>query len=346
MKPKALFLGPRPVLLSIFLLNLNLAAPQAAPPVVSNVRCSQRAGTGLIDIYYDVADAGGNQLAITVQVSNNAGVSYNTTGARSFSGDLGQNITPGNNKHVIWDAGADWDPVYFPNVRVKVTADDGFDTAPPEMRYIPEGSFSMGDNYGEGGTSERPTHAVFVSGFYMDKYEVTKGLWDEVYTWAVGHGYSFDNPGRGQAANHPVQTVNWYDVVKWCNARSEMRGLAPVYYTDTAQTTVYRTGRSGLSASAVKWTANGYRLPTEAEWEKAARGGLAGHHFPWPSLGGNYADHFNGSKANYWQSGDPFEGNTVPTTPVGYSNGSQTPAGTDMANGYGLYDMAGNVWEW
>ena len=73
--------------------------------------------------------------------------------------------------------------------------------------------------------------------------EVTWSEWQAVYQWAtlVG-GYSFTHAGAGKAADHPVQTVNWYDVVKWCNARSEREGKTPVYYTDDAQTIVYRTG--------------------------------------------------------------------------------------------------------
>ena len=84
---------------------------------------------------------------------------------------------------------------------------------------------------------------------------------------------------------------------------------------------------------------NGYRLPTEAEREKASRGGLTGHHYPWDSLEGTYDQHIDPSRANYGF-------NVGSTTPVGYYNGSQTPAGVDMANGYGLYDMAGNQYEW
>jgi hypothetical protein len=133
--------------------------------------------------------------------------------------------------------------------------------------------------------------------------------------------------------------VSWWDAVKWANARSESLGFTPCCYTDAAKTTGYRTGRRNVANDAVRWDADGFRLPTEAEWGKAARGGLAGQHSPWPSLGGSYSAHIDCSRANYYNCKSS-------TTPVGYYDGQQTPAGGDMANGYGLYDMAGNVWEW
>ena len=110
--------------------------------------------------------------------------------------------------------------------------------------------------------------------------------------WATSNGYGFDDAGSaGQGANQPVQTVDWYDVVKWCNARSQQAGLTPVYYTDAGFTRVYTNGET--DAVYPNWAASGYRLPTEAEWEKAARGGLSGQRFPW-------GDMISETNANYY----------------------------------------------
>jgi len=212
---------------------------------------------------------------------------------------------------------------------------------PAGMAYIPAGPFQMGDTFNEGPLYERPVHTVQVSAFYMDKYEVTKGLWDEVYSWALTHGYRFDNAGSGKAANHPVHSIGWYEMVKWCNARSEKAGLTPSYYTDAGQTTVYRTGQVNVQNGWVKWNA-GYRLPTEAEWEKAARGDLDGQRFPW-------GDTISHVQANYWSSSlAAYDISPTRDYHPTYATGGfpyTSPAGSFAANGYGLYDMTGNVWE-
>jgi formylglycine-generating enzyme len=127
-------------------------------------------------------------------------------------------------------------------------------------------------------------------------------------------------------------------VVKWSNARSEKEGLTPVYRN--ADGTVFKTGTSVPTAN---WSANGYRLPTEAEWEKAARGGLSGKRFPW-------GDTISHSQANYYSlSGYSYDVSPTRGYHPTYNDGTTprtSPVGSFEPNGYGLYDMAGNVYEW
>lgn len=218
--------------------------------------------------------------------------------------------------------------------------------APSGMAIIPAGSFVMGDSLRDSGTNsdELPLHTVYVSAFYMDRYDVTLALWRQVYNWAIAHGYSFDGAGSGKAANHPVQTVDWYDCVKWCNARSEMEGRTPAYYTSAAQTTVYRTGDLDISNACVNWNGGGYRLPTESEWEKAARGGASGQRFP-------RGNTISWSQANYYAGPSVYTYDVNPTSGYdpAFNDGVYpftSPVGYFAPNGYGLYDMAGNVWQW
>jgi formylglycine-generating enzyme required for sulfatase activity len=195
------------------------------------------------------------------------------------------------------------------------------------MALIPAGEFSMGDSLD--GNTDLPVRTVTLNAFYMGKHEVTKALWIDVWTWAVANGYTNLTEGSGKANDHPVNWVTWYDMVKWCNARSQKEGLIPAYYTDDAQTIIYKTGNVNVTNTQVKWSANGYRLPTEAEWEKAARGGLSGKRYPW-------GDDISHNEANYYEN---------PIYRVGASPYS-SPVGVFAANGYGLYDMAGNSSEW
>ena len=130
--------------------------------------------------------------------------------------------------------------------------------------------------------------------------------------------------------------------MKWCNARSQQAGKTPVYYTDAGFTQVYTNGQITVYAN---WEAVGYRLPTEAEWEKAARGGLSGQRFPWGNaISQNLANYKGNTSLSGGYDLGPNGYNSIGST--GGTSPATSPVGSFAPNGYGLYDMAGNVYEW
>jgi formylglycine-generating enzyme required for sulfatase activity len=131
-------------------------------------------------------------------------------------------------------------PMFYRVVGVPATPPPPAGTA-----LVPTGAFTMGDTL-DGESDAMPTN-VTVSPFYMDTNLVSYSQWQSVYSYAVNHGYSFVNAGSGKAANHPVQTVDWFDCVKWSNARSAQAGLTPVYYTDAGFTQVFTNGDEGTT---------------------------------------------------------------------------------------------------
>jgi len=340
--PKSCLLAALAVLLA--------ATPTQAEVSVTNVAVAQRPGTKLMDITYDVTSTATTTVAVTLAVTNGPA----TVGASSLTGAVGPGVAIGTGKTIVWNAGADWSG-NVAALNYTLTADDG---VPDGFALIPAGSFEMGDQSSPlvGYSNELPVHSVSVSAFYMAKYEVTKELWDEVRAWGLTHGYTDLSAGKGKAATHPVQTITWYDMVKWCNARTEYDNatkgttLTPCY---TLSGSVYKA--TDDDAVVCNWSANGYRLPSEAEWEKAARGGVAGKNFPWGDTithsQANYCVYSNDGTTNYYSYDvTPRPGYTTnyyyhPS----YNNGvypHTSPVGSFTANGYGLYDMAGNVWEW
>ena len=184
--------------------------------------------------------------------------------------------------------------VYQKVVSVAVQQEIRFETDGAAMHLIPAGEFEMGDHFGDGQSDERPVHTVYLDTFYMDETEVTNAMY-RTFVESTGHRipYHWENPGKAaqlEKSNFPVIYVSWHDAMAYA-----------------------------------KWA--GKRLPTEAEWEYAARGGRIGQRYPW----GNEPSH---AHANYSGKGERDEW----YWPAPVKNFPQ--------NDYGLYDMVGNVWEW
>jgi formylglycine-generating enzyme required for sulfatase activity len=219
------------------------------------------------------------------------------------------------------------------------------------------------------------TANVTVDPFNIGRTEVTYELWYGVKYWAEGHGYIFINPGRqGGDTNgtndpvgtnrHPVTNISWRDAVVWCNAYSEVKGKTPYYYLPgtvdfTDSTKILResqdsdtndpingaaAGSGNAETAEPNPSANGFRLPTNKEWEYAARGGVPIAAAPWTNLyaGTDVAGTGLGELVDFaW-----YRLNSMGIDSAGETGRMTHPVGTKLPNkDGGLYDMSGNVWE-
>jgi formylglycine-generating enzyme required for sulfatase activity len=207
------------------------------------------------------------------------------------------------------------------------------------MVYVQGGTFNMGSTDGQ--DDEKPVHQVTVSSFYICRYEVTVGEFRQfvnatgyktqaetgggayIWTgsaWEQKSDANWKNPYLAQNMDHPVTCVSWYDAIAYCNWRSRNEGLMPVYSVNNS----FAPADWSKGTVECDFKSNGYRLPTEAEWEFAARGGTK-------SKGYTYSgSDAIGSVAWFWDN----------------ANKSTQQVGLEASNELGIYDMSGNVWEW
>jgi len=292
----------------VILAYSNLVLANSAP-VVSNVTASQRGDDSkLVDIYYSLTDADGDNCTIWVFVSDDDGVSWRVP-AWAFSGHVGSGVTPGS-KHVIWDAATDV-PGRIGSFKVRVYADDGNGTAPKVL--VPGGLFAFNN-------TPNPDDWVYVDSFLIDKYEVTNQFYCQFLN---------DSDPDGTYWHSEMEIERFGVAGNYSYSVQAGRENCPVRWLQRSWASAFCVWRSDLEGMT-------YRLPTEQEWEKAAAWDPVEQHYY--KYGYHQDSVIDCSWCNW--NGSACISNT---TEVGRYNGSN---GTNDAKSYyGCYDMSGNVRE-
>ncbi len=345
-------------------------ATLAADPVVSNVRAAQRAGTGLFDITYDLADADSSVLSVMVSISTNNGVSWFEAASSNLTGAVGAfAVSPGTGKTIVWQGSRELPAQLFPSVTAKITADDT--PAPPLymfinlsggtaatsypvtyyatsnavpggvnsdayktdrllMRLIPKGSFTMGSPEGELGQGSEETQHTVT--LTKDFYLGVFEVTQRQWELVMGNRPSYFNNAT-YYASRPVEQVSYYDIRE-----------NPANSDDPATDWPANSGVNAASFMGKLRAKTGlatFDLPTESQWEYACRSGTTTALNSGKNLTSTGNDANMAAVGRYW-----YNGGSATSTQGGNTSVATAKAGSYLPNAWGLYDMHGNAYEW